>query len=349
MQGAALVAARWRCSTPWQARADAAMDAKIEALVPDLEAYIAQGMTDFDVPGLAIGIVTGDRLVYAKGFGVAARAASRSTPRPSSRSARPPRRSSPPRSRSPSTRSKLAWDDRVVDLYPDFQLKDPWVTRRVPRLRPDGPALGAAALRQRRGRPARLRPAGDDPVAAPRRAGVELPHDLHLHQHHPHAGRSGSWRGRWAPRTGTTWSRAEIFEPLGMTDTSLTAEAIEAAAERHARLPLDAGRARSRCRSPRSSPTASAAPGAINSTVDDIANWVRLQLARRQLRGRRRSSRRRTSPSTRTPRVGLERHGRLRHGLDAAVDAERPDHLAQRRHHRLRRLRRHRARQGRRA
>ena len=47
------------------------MAAKIEALVPELEAYIASGMKDFDDPGLAIGIVSGDRLVYAKGFGVA--------------------------------------------------------------------------------------------------------------------------------------------------------------------------------------------------------------------------------------------------------------------------------------
>ena len=26
-------------------------------------------------------------------------------------------------------RGKLHWDDRVVDLDPEFQLKDPWVTR----------------------------------------------------------------------------------------------------------------------------------------------------------------------------------------------------------------------------
>ena len=26
-------------------------------------------------------------------------------------------------------RGKLHWDDRVVDLDPSFQLKDPWVTR----------------------------------------------------------------------------------------------------------------------------------------------------------------------------------------------------------------------------
>jgi CubicO group peptidase (beta-lactamase class C family) len=35
-----------------------------------LESYVAEGMTAFDCPGLAIGIVAGDKLVYGKGFGV---------------------------------------------------------------------------------------------------------------------------------------------------------------------------------------------------------------------------------------------------------------------------------------
>ena len=46
------------------------MAARITALVPDLEAYIRSAMQAYDAPGLAIGIVAGDRLVYAKGFGV---------------------------------------------------------------------------------------------------------------------------------------------------------------------------------------------------------------------------------------------------------------------------------------
>ena len=33
-----------------------------------LESYVAEGMTAFDCPGLAIGIVAGDKLVYAKGL-----------------------------------------------------------------------------------------------------------------------------------------------------------------------------------------------------------------------------------------------------------------------------------------
>jgi CubicO group peptidase (beta-lactamase class C family) len=52
------------------AKPDAAMETRIQALIPDLEAYIASGMTAFDNPGLGLGLVAGDKLVYAKGFGV---------------------------------------------------------------------------------------------------------------------------------------------------------------------------------------------------------------------------------------------------------------------------------------
>jgi hypothetical protein len=49
---------------------DPTTEQRAEALIPDLEAYIANGMKAFDLPGLAIGIVSGNKLVYAKGFGV---------------------------------------------------------------------------------------------------------------------------------------------------------------------------------------------------------------------------------------------------------------------------------------
>ena len=42
---------------------------RIQELIPSLEGYITTGMKAFDVPGLAIGIVAGDKLIYAKGFG----------------------------------------------------------------------------------------------------------------------------------------------------------------------------------------------------------------------------------------------------------------------------------------
>ena len=39
-------------------------------LAPSLESYIAKGMKTYDSPGLAIGIIADDKLIYSKGFGV---------------------------------------------------------------------------------------------------------------------------------------------------------------------------------------------------------------------------------------------------------------------------------------
>ncbi len=82
------------------------------------------------MPGLAIGIVVGDKLVYAKGFGV--RSKSSSVPVDTRTIFQI---GSTTKAFLATTlaimvdRGKLRWDDRVVDLDPDFQLRDPWVTR----------------------------------------------------------------------------------------------------------------------------------------------------------------------------------------------------------------------------
>jgi hypothetical protein len=48
---------------------EASIEQHIQALVPSLEDYISANMKSFDVPGLAIGVVAGNKLIYAKGFG----------------------------------------------------------------------------------------------------------------------------------------------------------------------------------------------------------------------------------------------------------------------------------------
>jgi hypothetical protein len=50
-----------------------ALETRIQGLISDVERYIASGMKAFDVPGLAIGIIANDKLVYGKGFGVRAK------------------------------------------------------------------------------------------------------------------------------------------------------------------------------------------------------------------------------------------------------------------------------------
>src|ERR1700724_584420 len=111
-------------------KTDPAMEARVQTLIPDLEAYIQSGMKVFDVPGLAIGIVLGDRLVYARGFGV--RSKTGGVPvdtRTVFQIGSTTKAFLAATMAIMVDRGKFRWDDRVVNLDPDFQLKDPWVTR----------------------------------------------------------------------------------------------------------------------------------------------------------------------------------------------------------------------------
>ena len=109
---------------------DPALETRIQGLIPDIERYITSGMKSFDVPGLAIGIVANDKLVYGKGFAVCAKEGGGTVDTKTVFQI-----GSATKAFLGTTlaimvhRSRFKWDDRVVDLYPDFQLKDPWVTR----------------------------------------------------------------------------------------------------------------------------------------------------------------------------------------------------------------------------
>ena len=113
-----------------QSKSAASMEPRIAALIPDLEAYIQSGMKAYDVPGVAVGIVTGDRLVYAKGFGVRSKSGGAPVdPRTVFQIGSITKGFLAATMAILVDRGKLNWDDRVVDLHPGFQLKDSWVTR----------------------------------------------------------------------------------------------------------------------------------------------------------------------------------------------------------------------------
>ncbi|MGF9761733.1 serine hydrolase domain-containing protein, partial [Microvirga sp. 0TCS3.31] len=107
-----------------------ALEARIETLIPEIETYTAGGMKAFNAPGLALGIVANGRLVYGKGFGVRSKSGGEPVDTRTIFQI-----GSTTKAFLATTlaimvdRGKLRWDDRVVDLDPDFQLKDPWVTR----------------------------------------------------------------------------------------------------------------------------------------------------------------------------------------------------------------------------
>ena len=209
---------------------DAAMTSRIEAMIPKVEAYSTSGMEAFDVPGLAIGIVVGDKLVYAKGFGVRSKSGGQPVDTRTIFQIGSNTKAFLAMSIAIMVdRGKLKWDDRVVDLYPDFQMKDPWVTREfrvfdllaqrsgLPGLVNDMLAMlgfdETALIRSLR---------TVDPISSFRTtfAYTNITHLLASRIVADAAGASG-------------WNdvlQGDLLDPLGMKDSTWTVEAIEGAA-----------------------------------------------------------------------------------------------------------------------
>ena len=94
--------------------------------------YVAKATADWRVPGLAISVVSGDSLVFAKGYGVL-------------EIGKPAKATEHTRFAIGSTtkamttaalamlvdEGKLRWDDKVIDHIPELRLYDPWVTREL--------------------------------------------------------------------------------------------------------------------------------------------------------------------------------------------------------------------------
>jgi CubicO group peptidase (beta-lactamase class C family) len=284
-------------------KADAVMEDRVRALIPDIEAYIASGMKAFDVPGLAIGIVIGDRLVYAKGFGV--RSKTGGVPVDTHTVFQI---GSATKGFLATTmaimvdRGKLRWDDRVVDLEPDFQLKDPWVTREfrvfdllaqrssLPPYANDGLAIfginESDLIRSLR---------NVEPITSFRStfAYTNITHLL--------AGRIVA-KAAGAPEWNTVL-RQELLDALGMSESSYTAAAIEAAAN-HANGYRWTPEGTVEVPFTQLFPYDYDGAGDINSNVEDMARWVQLQLGDGKFQGRRIVSPENLA-ATRTPKVAI--------------------------------------------
>jgi CubicO group peptidase (beta-lactamase class C family) len=102
---------------------------QIQALVPSLEEYISANMKSFDVPGLAIGVVAGSKLVYAKDFGVRTKGGAPVDTQTLFQIGSVAKAFLSTTMAIAVDRGKLHWEDRIIDLDPEFQMRDPWVTR----------------------------------------------------------------------------------------------------------------------------------------------------------------------------------------------------------------------------
>ncbi|MGH7114024.1 MAG: serine hydrolase, partial [Stellaceae bacterium] len=279
------------------------MMTRIETLEPALDSYVKKGMAAFDVPGAAVGIVAGDRLVYEKGFGLRRKGgADPVDPKTVFQIGSTTKAFLATVLAITVDRGKLKWNDRVVDLDPSFMLKDPYVTRefRVYDL-----------LAQRSGLP----PYANDMLGAFGFDAAWLMHSLRFvdplasfRSTFAYTNITHLFAGRIAAKAlnAPDWpalARREIIEPLGMHDTSFTDAAIEQAAD-HAvghrwtpkgsvEIPFD-----------RSFPYLFGPAGDINASVEDCARWLRLQIGDGEFAGHRLVSEKNLAV-TRTPKVAI--------------------------------------------
>jgi CubicO group peptidase (beta-lactamase class C family) len=281
----------------------ASAEARVQAMIPDVEAYATSGMRSFDSPGLAIGIVANDKLVYAKGFGVRSRTGGVPVDTQTLFQI-----GSATKGFLAATlalmvdRGKLRWDDRVTDLDPTFQMKDPWVTRefRVFDL-----------LAQRSGLP----PYANDGLSQLGLDETALIHSLRyvepvssFRSTFAYTNITHMLAGRIVAKAAgaADWNAAlqkELLDPLAMRDTSYTAAAIEGAPD-HAAGYRWTPQGTIEVPFTQIFPYSFDGAGDINSNVEDMSHWIRLQLGHGTFEGHSIVSAENLAV-THTPKVGL--------------------------------------------
>lgn len=116
--------------TPLDAAATA--EALAELRLQRADAISARARELFDVPGMSVGVVVGDELVFAKGYGEKELGKGQAVDAQTSFAiASNTKAFTATAVGMLVAEGKLSWDDRVVDHLPDFELWDPYVTREL--------------------------------------------------------------------------------------------------------------------------------------------------------------------------------------------------------------------------
>ncbi|MBN9023276.1 MAG: serine hydrolase, partial [Rhizobiales bacterium] len=255
----------------------------VRAALPKLDAIVEDVLARTAVPGIAVGVVLGDEVIAARGYGVRTaggddavdadtifQIASVSKPLASTAVA------------AVVGDGTLSWDSRIVDFEPGFRMLDPWVTRAVT-----------------------LRDAFSHRTGMPPQAG-DLLEDLgydrdEILRRFRYLEPSGSFRADYAytnfmltaagvaaaNAAGTTWEdliATRVFAPLGMTRSSGREADFYAADNRAPIHFIEDGVATARYAR---KPDAQSPAGGVSSTAADMSRWLVLQLNDGMFEGRR--------------------------------------------------------------
>lgn len=252
-----------------------------------LESFARTAQQQWDVPGMAIAIVKDDEVIYAKGFGVKRVGGTEpvdadtvfeigSTSKAFTAAVVAMQVDD----------GKVGWNDRVIDHLPAFEMRDPWVTREF---------QVADLMAQHSGMPAY---AGDG------MAFLGFPAD-YIVAHMQHLEPVTSFRSEFAyvnnlflvagdlarASSGKTWAenvQQRVFDPLGMRSSSSGQEAFKAAGNVAAPHKVVGGSVTAFAGdAPQLAWAYTYGPaGGINSSVRDMAQWLRMLLGNGTFEGK---------------------------------------------------------------
>ena len=254
------------------------------AQIRELDAYIAKGVRDWQIPGLTVTVVRNDSVVLAKGYGV--------------------RRLGAPGAVDAQTQfgimsttkaftalavamlvddGKIAWNDPITKHLPEFQFRDPFLTREatVKDLLTHNIGLGNADLMWARGDLTRaeiLQRVRHLPTAYSLRSSFIYQNVMY--------GAAGELIARVSGVSWDDFIRTRIFAPLGMTQSHTTYAAMHLAAGANQSEPHFRIRDTIRVIEDETVDVLPAA-GSIWSNALDMAKWVRFLLDSGHVNGKR--------------------------------------------------------------
>ncbi|MFI0088612.1 serine hydrolase [Streptomyces bobili] len=255
--------------------------AKVDAAVDRLDGVVQDAMRRTGVPGVAVGVVHDDEVLYLKGFGARkAGAKGRVGPDTVFQLASVSKPVASTVVAAAVGEKTVGWDDPVVEHSPDFALKDPWVTRHV---------TLADLFSHRSGLPDHagdlLEDLGYDRSYILERLRYEPSAPFRAHYAYTNFGLTEA-AVAVARAADTNWedlSADKLYRPLGMDSTSSSFADYEKAGNKavtHVRQG-DTWQAEFVRDADAQSPA-----GGASSTVRDMTKWLRLQLGNGKFEGR---------------------------------------------------------------
>ncbi|WP_420719011.1 serine hydrolase [Streptomyces sp. NRRL S-646] len=255
--------------------------AKVETAVSQLDGVVKDAMHRTGVPGIAVGVVYDDKVVYLKGFGLR-KAGTKDGVGPDTvfqlASVSKPVASTVVAAAVGD--KTVAWDDPVVEHSPGFKLKDPWVTSHV---------TLADLFSHRSGLPDhagdQLEDLGYDRSYILDHLRYEPLAPFRAHYAYTNFGLTEAAVAT-ARAAGTSWEKLsdeKLYRPLGMDSTSSSFADYEKAGNKAA-LHVKTGDTWSAEHVRQ--PDAQSPAGGASSTARDMTKWLRLQLANGKFEGR---------------------------------------------------------------